>query len=106
MRPRPRTQDLLLSLVLASASITRPEPGICLSSAGGGDVCSVLASLSSFTDCLKLRIAAPMSPPMLRSFLVPKIMITTARTISQCQMLNEPIPQSPRPDFYMWYVDD
>jgi hypothetical protein len=27
----------------------------------------------------------------LRSFLVPKISITITRTISQCQMLNEPI---------------
>jgi hypothetical protein len=28
---------------------------------------------------------------MLRSFLVPKISITMSRTISQCQMLNEPM---------------
>jgi hypothetical protein len=28
---------------------------------------------------------------MLRSFFVPKISITITRTISQCQMLNEPI---------------
>jgi hypothetical protein len=28
---------------------------------------------------------------MLRSFFVPKINITITRTISQCQMLNEPI---------------
>ena len=28
---------------------------------------------------------------MLRSFFVPKISTTTTRTISQCQMLNEPI---------------
>ena len=32
---------------------------------------------------------------MLRSFLVPKISTTTSRTISQCQMLNEPIAMSP-----------
>ncbi len=36
-------------------------------------------------------MAPPRSPPMLRSFLVPKIMTTMANTTSQCQMLNEPI---------------
>src|SRR5262245_30731919 len=40
---------------------------------------------------LKPRTAPPRSAPMLRSFLVPKISITITRTISQCQMLNEPI---------------
>ena len=33
---------------------------------------------------------------MLRSFLVPKISTTTTRTISQCQMLNEPMVDSLR----------
>src|SRR4026209_936359 len=40
---------------------------------------------------LKPRTAPPRSAPMLRSFFVPKISITITRTISQCQMLNEPI---------------
>src|SRR6185369_14445293 len=40
---------------------------------------------------LKPRTAPPRSAPMLRSFLVPKTSITITRTISQCQMLNEPI---------------
>src|SRR3954463_10692627 len=40
---------------------------------------------------LKPRTAPPRSVPMLRSFLVPKISITITRTISQCQMLSEPI---------------
>jgi hypothetical protein len=31
---------------------------------------------------------------MLRSFFVPKIIITITSTISQCQMLNEPIKTS------------
>src|SRR5574340_2257 len=46
---------------------------------------------SSFAASLKLFTAPPRSPPMLRSFLVPKITSTITSTISQCQMLNEPI---------------
>src|SRR5690606_20852217 len=45
---------------------------------------------------LKPRTAPPRSAPMLRSFLVPKISITMTRTISQCQMLNEPMVVSLR----------
>ena len=39
---------------------------------------------------------------MLRSFFVPKISMTITRTISQCQMLNEPI--SPSPIVCLWSI--
>mmetsp|Transcript_71389 Transcript_71389/g.168247 ORF Transcript_71389/g.168247 Transcript_71389/m.168247 type:complete len:244 (-) Transcript_71389:968-1699(-) len=44
---------------------------------------------------LKPLTAAPRSEPTLRSFLVPKMAMTTTRTISQCQMLNEPMMLTP-----------
>src|SRR5512134_1787908 len=40
---------------------------------------------------LKPFTAPPRSAPILRSFFVPKISTTTSSTISQCQMLSEPI---------------
>src|SRR5688572_3864990 len=40
---------------------------------------------------LKPLTAPPRSVPRLRSFFVPKIRMTTSKTISQCQMLNEPM---------------
>src|SRR4249919_1316419 len=40
---------------------------------------------------LKPFTALPRSVPILRSFLVPKMRTTTSSTISQCQMLSEPI---------------
>src|SRR5690242_20223647 len=40
---------------------------------------------------LKPFTAPPRSLPRLRSFLVPNTRTTTSRTISQCQILNDPI---------------
>src|SRR5829696_7067994 len=45
---------------------------------------------------LKPLTALPRSLPMLRSFFVPKMRTTTSNTISQCQMLNEPIICAPK----------
>ena len=48
----------------------------------------------SFMPSLKPLTAPPRSEPMLRSFLVPKIITTTSSTISQCQMESEPMDYS------------
>ena len=50
-----------------------------------------MAFLGACPPELNPRTAPPKSAPMLRSFLVPNISITMSRTISQCQMLNEPM---------------
>src|SRR5260221_8214197 len=50
-----------------------------------------LSSSSPFMPSLKPFTAPPRSVPMLRSFFVPKMSSTMTSTISQCQMLNEPI---------------
>src|SRR5450631_17957 len=52
---------------------------------------SFAASSSLFMPSLKPFTAAPRSLPILRNFLVPKIIATTNNTISQCQILNPPI---------------
>jgi hypothetical protein len=44
-----------------------------------------------FMPSLKPLTAPPRSEPMFLSFLVPKISTTTSSTISQCQMLNDPM---------------
>src|SRR5690606_21376513 len=49
---------------------------------------------ASFMPSLKPLTAPPRSEPMLRSFLVPNTSRTMTSTMSQCQMLNEPIPLS------------
>src|SRR5690606_22608076 len=49
-----------------------------------------------FSPFLKLRMAAPRSPPALRSFLVPKTSTTTTSTTNQCQILKLPIALLPR----------
>jgi hypothetical protein len=45
----------------------------------------------SSMDLRKALIAAPRSPPMVRTFLVPKTIMTTSNTINQCQILMLPI---------------
>src|SRR5262249_46506252 len=62
------------------------SPSIVLLAIGASDF-----SPPSRMPSLKPRTAPPRSAPMLRRFWVPKISITIRRTISQCQMLNEPI---------------
>src|SRR5690606_1677195 len=49
---------------------------------------------ASFMPSLNPFTAPPRSSPMLRSFLVPNTSSTMTSTMSQCQMLNEPIPLS------------
>src|SRR5690606_1733812 len=49
---------------------------------------------ASFMPSLKPLTAPPRSEPTLRSFLVPNTKRTMTSTISQCQMLKEPIPLS------------
>src|SRR3954465_15082032 len=49
------------------------------------------ASSPPLTPSLKPLTALPRSEPMLPIFLVPKINMTTTSTISQCQILIEPI---------------
>src|SRR5512146_1939733 len=51
-------------------------------------------SSSDFIPSLNPLTAPPKSLPMLRSFLVPNTSTTTNSTISQCQILNEPISLS------------
>src|SRR5688572_4518719 len=68
----------------------RASPSIVCPAVGGISVFGVLSS-SVFMPSLKPFTAPPRSVPRLRSFLVPKIRTTTSKTISQCQMLNEPI---------------
>src|SRR5437763_1703690 len=68
-------------------------PICCGGTSGGGCWGSGVSSPPSddFMPSLKPFTAPPRSCPMLRSFLVPKIITTTKRTISQCQMLNPPM---------------
>src|SRR5690349_16246854 len=54
-----------------------------------------LGASSPFMPSLKPFTAPPRSAPMLRSFFVPKMSSTMTRTMSQRQMLNEPIAGSP-----------
>src|SRR5690606_8795791 len=54
-----------------------------------------VSALPSLTPALKPLTAPPRSAPMLRSFLVPNTSMMITRTISQCQMLIEPITQLP-----------
>ena len=49
------------------------------------------SSSALFIPSLNPRTAPPRSCPMLRSFFVPKIITTMSSTMSQCQMLNEPM---------------
>lgn len=49
------------------------------------------ADVSVFTASLKPRIAVPRSPPTVRSFFVQNTSETINATISQCQMLSEPM---------------
>jgi hypothetical protein len=53
-----------------------------------GGVGGLGAALDAVLEALD---APPRSEPMFLSFLVPKISTTTSSTISQCQMLNEPM---------------
>src|SRR3970282_665299 len=70
---------------LASPSMVWPAVGGISTLA-----CADLSS-SDFMPSLKPFTAPPRSAPMLRSFLVPKMRTTTSSTISQCQMLSEPM---------------
>ena len=60
-------------------------PPICCD---GAVAAAAVARLRLFMPSLNPLTAPPRSWPMLRSFLVPKIITTTSRTINQCQMLN------------------
>src|SRR5690606_30291470 len=71
----------------ASPSIVCPPEIFCC------DALSAEAS-ASFMPSLKPLTAPPRSEPMLRNFLVPNTSSTMTSTMSQCQMLNEPIPLS------------
>src|SRR5690606_6557146 len=53
------------------------------------------SALPSLTPSLKPRTAPPRSAPMFFSFLVPNTSMMITRTISQCQMLIEPIYPPP-----------
>src|SRR5450830_1508602 len=82
----PRYQNLLFSFVSTSMVLLSAT---CDGAAGG--VLAAAASSSPLTPSLKPLTALPISPPILPSFLVPKTSITMTRTITQCQILNEPI---------------
>src|SRR5262245_10157484 len=58
----------------------------CASILGAGS-----SGWGSSMDLRKALIAAPRSPPMVRTFLVPKTIMTTSNTITQCQILMLPI---------------
>src|ERR1700759_940497 len=66
-----------------------------LSAAGLAVTCAAgaegVSEAPSRMPSLKPLTAPPRSEPMLRSFLVPKIITTTSSTISQCQMESEPM---------------
>src|ERR1700752_3703368 len=74
-----------------------PDLGVSLVSTstvwlGGNSERSALAGASgSFISSLNPFTAPPRSPPMLRSFFVPKTSATRTRTINQCQILSEPM---------------
>src|SRR3569832_365438 len=72
----------LLVFSLASTSI------VLLSATWDG---AVERSSSPLTPSLKPLTALPRSDPMLPSFLVPNTSMIITSTISQCQILNEPI---------------
>src|SRR3569832_1555713 len=74
----------LLVFSLASTSI------VLLSATWDG---AVERSSSPLTPSLKPLTALPRSDPMLPSFLVPNTSMIISSTISQCQILNEPITQ-------------
>src|SRR4051812_40937605 len=89
----PSPQDFDAVSFFTSPSIVWPAVG-WISPDGGADLSS-----SVFMPSLKPFTALPRSVPMLRSFLVPNISTTTTSTINQCQMLNEPILQTPLTDY-------
>src|SRR5712671_5089211 len=71
--------------------LTSPSTVLPVTCGAGASDC---LSPPSRMPSLKPRTAPPKSAPMSRSFLVPNISITITRTISQCQMLNEPMSVS------------
>jgi hypothetical protein len=78
-------------LVLASTSTVFESAALAAVTCAAGVEAASADSVPPLTPSLKPLTAPPRSAPMFLSFLVPKISTTTSSTMSQCQMLKDPM---------------